>query len=261
MTSNKGREMCKQFDVSGKVGVVTGAGSGIGRALSIGLAAAGMRLVVMGNREAQLLETVKTVQDAGHIAYPIVGDVTSQRDVEQTISAALSEFGALDLLLNNAGINISGSVLDLDIASWEEVIAVNLTGIFRFSQVAARAMISSGGGTIINVSSQMAEVTRPGRSAYCCSKAGVRMLTKSLAVDLGQYGIRVNALAPGPIEVERTMPMLYGSEDHDSYQSRMLLGRFGQPEELVASAIFLASDASSFMTGSTLLVDGGYLTT
>jgi NAD(P)-dependent dehydrogenase (short-subunit alcohol dehydrogenase family) len=253
--------MYERFDVSGKVGVLTGAGSGIGRALAIGLAAAGMRLVVMGNREDQLLETVKTVHAAGGVAFPVVGDVTIQRDVDRTISAALSEFGALGLLVNNAGMNISGSVLELDIASWEEVIAVNLTGVFRFAQAAGRAMVSSGGGAIINVSSQMGEVTRPGRSAYCCSKAGVRMLTKSLAVDLGHYGIRVNALAPGPIEVDRTMPMLYGPEDHDSYQARMLLGRFGQPEELVASAIFLASDASSFMTGSTLLVDGGYLAT
>jgi NAD(P)-dependent dehydrogenase (short-subunit alcohol dehydrogenase family) len=253
--------MYERFDVTGKVGILTGAGSGIGRALSIGLAGAGMRLVVMGNRDAQLQETMQMVHEVGGIASAVVGDVTSQDDVERTVGTALSEFGGLDLLVNNAAINISGSVLDLDIASWEEVIAVNLTGIFRFSQAAARAMLPSGAGTIINISSQMGEVTRPGRSAYCCAKAGVRMLTKSLAVDLGQYGIRVNAIAPGPIEVERTMPQLYGADDHESYLSRMLLGRFGQPEELVASAIFLASAASSFMTGSTLLVDGGYLAT
>jgi NAD(P)-dependent dehydrogenase (short-subunit alcohol dehydrogenase family) len=137
---------------------------------------------------------------------------------------------------------------------------VNLTGVFLCSKAAARLMTRAGGGSIVNISSQLADVARPGRSVYCTSKAGVKMLTKAMAIDLGPHGIRVNALAPGPIEVERTLLMFQGPEG-ESFRSRMVLGRYGQPEELVGAVIFLASAASSFVTGSSVLVDGGYTTT
>lgn len=248
------------FDITGAAVVITGAASGIGRGLAIGLAAAGARVVAGDLRSEGLDEVAATIRDAGGDVATVVVDVTDAGDVDRLVATATEEFDALDVLINNAGVSLGGPVLDMEIDDWERVIDVDLTGVFRCAQAGARVMADRGGGVIINVSSQLGEVARRGRAAYCVAKAGVRMLTKALAVDLGPIGIRVNALAPGPIEVERTKPLLFGPGS-ETYRPRMLLGRYGQPDDLVGAARFLASPASSFMTGATLLVDGGYLAT
>jgi NAD(P)-dependent dehydrogenase (short-subunit alcohol dehydrogenase family) len=248
------------FDVTGKVALVTGAGTGIGRALAIGLSGAGMKVVAADIAEGPLAETVSQILASGGTISSTRTDVSVRADVEAMLDLVERTYGQLDLLVNNAGINVSAPVLELDLESWKRVLDVNLTGVFLCSQAAARLMTRAGGGSIVNISSQLADVARPGRSVYCTSKAGVKMLTKAMAIDLGPHGIRVNALAPGPIEVERTLLMFQGPEG-ESFRSRMVLGRYGQPEELVGAVIFLASAASSFVTGSSVLVDGGYTTT
>lgn len=248
--------------MAGRVGVVTGAAKGIGRSLALGLSACGMKLVVGDIDERELAETVGLVTNTGGTCVALAGDISKHDDAERLISLAAGNFGRLDVLINNAGINVTAPALDLDLAEWRRIIDVNLTAVFMCSQLAGRIMAKQdGGGVIINIASQLGLVARPDRSAYCVSKAGVGMLTKALAVDLGQLGIRVNALAPGPIEVERTRPMLHGPADHESFKSRMLLGRFGQPEDLLGAIVYLISDASRFVTGSTIVVDGGYLAT
>lgn len=249
------------FELSGRVAVITGAAKGIGRGLALGLAKAGMKLVLGDIDRDMLHETTALVTAAQGTALAVPGDIALQASSQALILTAEREFGCLDVLINNAGVNVSASILELEVAEWQRVLDVNLTAVFRCSQLAARVMAQRGKGAIINIASQLGLVARPGRAAYCVSKAGVGMLTRALAVDLGPYGIRVNALAPGPIEVERTRPMLYNSIEYDSFRTRMLLGRFGQPEDLLGAVVFLASDASNFMTGTTVVVDGGYLAT
>jgi len=247
-------------DLVGKVALVTGAATGIGRALTFGLSEAGMRVVAADVAAGPLSETVSALEASGATVTSVLADVSVPGEVDAMFEEVDRTYARLDLLVNCAGINISSPVLEIDLESWKSVIDVNLTGVLLCSQGAARLMVRAGGGSIVNISSQLAEVARPGRAAYCTSKAGVKMLTKAMAVDLGQYGIRVNAIAPGPIEVERTLVMFRGPEG-ESFRSRMLLGRYGQPEEVVGALLYLASDSSSFVTGSSILVDGGYLTT
>lgn len=253
--------MSDRFTVAGRVGVLTGAGGGIGRALAVGLAAEGMRVVVADIRGEDVEETAARIGASGGEAEAVVGDVTDPVHVDELMRTATGRFGTLDVLVNNAAISVAGSALDLDVAAWERVLAVNLTAPFRCAQVAGRLMAARQGGVIVNVASQLGVVTRADRSAYCVSKAGLAMLTRSLAVDLAPYDIRVNALAPGPVETARVAPMLYDPAQRESFRSRMLVGRFGTPDDLLGAALFLVSDASAFMTGSTLVVDGGYLAT
>ncbi|MGC2415821.1 MAG: SDR family oxidoreductase, partial [Stellaceae bacterium] len=168
-------------------------------------------------------------------------------------------FGRLDILLECAGISHRGNFLDLDVATWERIIAVNLTGMFHLGQAAARQMArQGGGGSIINVTSQLAEVARPERAAYVASKGGGRSLTHAMAVDLAAHGIRVNAIAPGPTLTGLTRASYTDPAARRATEALIPLGRLGQPEDLVGAVLFLASDESEWVTGSTLTVDGGY---
>jgi len=171
------------------------------------------------------------------------------------------DFGRLDIVLESAGISHRLNFLDLDVATWDRIIAVNLTGMFHVGQAAARQMVKQGGGgSIINVTSQLAEVARPDRAAYVASKGGTRSLTQAMAVDLAAHGIRVNAIAPGPTLTGLTRPN-YAADPTAQRATEALipLGRLGQPDDLDGAVLFLASDDSRWVTGSTVTVDGGYL--
>jgi NAD(P)-dependent dehydrogenase (short-subunit alcohol dehydrogenase family) len=186
-------------------------------------------------------------------------DVRDRAAVDAAVAATVHEFGRLDVLLECAGISHGASFIDLDAGEWDRIIAVNLTGMFHLGQAAARQMVRQG-GVIINVTSQLAEVARPERAAYVASKGGGRSLTHAMALDLAPHRIRVNAIAPGPTLTGLTRASYADPERLRATIAQIPLGRLGDPQDLVGAILYLASDESRWMTGSTLTVDGGYVT-
>ena len=246
--------MSLSFQLDGKVALVTGASRGLGAGIATGLREAGATVVGTSRDSksaAQLAEHLGTV--------PAVMDVTDVASVQASVDRVASEFGHLDLLINNAGLNIPQSVFEVDEASWDSVIDTNLKGTFFATQTAARHMVTRGeGGRIINVASQAGVVGIEERSAYGASKSGVILLTKVLAIELAQHEITVNAVAPTFISTELTRSTLEDPEWRERILSRIPLGRVGGVEDVVAATVYLASPAGAMVTGHTLLVDGGW---
>jgi glucose 1-dehydrogenase len=254
--------------VVGKVALVAGAGGGIGGAGAEALAREGAA-VVCTDIDAEAAEaTASRIRGNGGRAAGHRLDVRDRDAVDAAVASAVSVFGRLDILLDCAGISHRGNFLDLDPATWDRIIAINLTGMFHLGQAAARQMVRQGGGadgqgnsggSIINVTSQLAEVARPERAAYVASKGGGRSLSHAMAVDLAAHGIRVNAIAPGPTLTNLTRASYTDPEARRATEALIPLGRLGQPDDLVGAVLFLASDESRWVTGSTVTVDGGYL--
>ena len=246
--------------VAGKVALVSGAGGGIGGAGAAALAREGAAVLCTDIDAAAAEATASHIRDGGGQAAAQALDVRDRAAVDRAVAAAVQQFGRLDILVECAGISHRGNFLDLDAAVWERIIAVNLTGMFQLGQAAARQMVAQGdGGSIINVTSQLAEVARPERAAYIASKGGGRSLTHAMAVDLAAHGIRVNAIAPGPTLTGLTRASYTDPEARRATEALIPLGRLGQPDDLAGAVLFLASDESRWVTGSTLTVDGGYL--
>ena len=209
--------------------------------------------------------TAGRIRAAGGKAASLALDVRDRAAVDAAIARCVAEFGRLDILVECAGISHRLNFLDLDPATWDRIIAVNLTGMFHLGQAAARQMVQqapdgAGGGSIINITSQLAEVARPERAAYVASKGGGRSLTHAMAVDLAAHNIRVNAIAPGPTLTGLTRTSYTDPEARRATEALIPLGRLGQPDDLVGAVLFLASDESRWVTGSTVTVDGGYNT-
>jgi NAD(P)-dependent dehydrogenase (short-subunit alcohol dehydrogenase family) len=246
--------MSLSFRLEGKVALVSGASRGLGAGIADGLREAGATVVGTSRdpeSAAQIAEQLGTV--------PAIMDVTDVASVQASIDRVASEFGRLDLLINNAGLNIPQSVFDVDEASWDSVIDTNLKGTFFAAQAAARHMVARGeGGRIINVASQAGVVGIEERSAYGASKGGVILLTKVFAIELAQHEITVNAVAPTFIATELTRSTLEDPEWRERILSRIPLGRVGEVEDVVAATVYLASPAAAMVTGHTLLVDGGW---
>jgi NAD(P)-dependent dehydrogenase (short-subunit alcohol dehydrogenase family) len=250
--------------LEGKVAIVTGAGSGIGRAIAHGYATEGAKLVCADVLADRATQTAAEIRDAGGVAEAIAVDVSKRAEVEAMVNAALAAFAQIDVLLAAAGITTARHFLDLPEDEWDRIMDVNLKGQYLCGQAVARSMAKSGGGAIINVTSQVAEVAQPLAAHYHASKGGGKMLVKAMALDLAEYAIRVNALAPGLTDSTDQSWM-----DHESGQAwrphreklveRIPMHRAAQPEEMVGAAVFLASSDASYVTGTTLLVDGGYL--
>jgi glucose 1-dehydrogenase len=246
--------------LAGKNAVVTGAGSGIGRALAAGFAREGAGVVAADVHAETAEETAGLIREAGGRAISVRVDVAQRASVEQMLSAALAEYGRVHVLASNAGVSSGYHFLELPEEEWDRVLGINLKGQYLCGQVVARHMAGAGGGSIINTSSQLGEgAATPSRAHYLASKGGSRMLTRAMAVDLASHGIRVNALAPGLTETNLTRERLEEPEFRRWALERIPLGRPGQPDDLVGAAVFLASDESTYVTGSTLVVDGGYL--
>jgi NAD(P)-dependent dehydrogenase (short-subunit alcohol dehydrogenase family) len=246
--------------VEGKAALVAGAGGGIGGAGAEALAREGAAVLCADIDGAAADATAARIHAAGGRAAGLGLDVRDRAAVDEAVAMAVHEFGRLDILLDCAGISHRGNFLDLDPAVWDRIIAVNLTGMFHLGQAAARQMVRQGsGGSIINVTSQLAEVARPERAAYVASKGGGRSLTHAMAVDLAVHGIRVNAIAPGPTLTGLTRASYTDPEARRATEALIPLGRLGQPDDLVGAVLFLASDESRWVTGSTVTVDGGYL--
>ena len=246
--------------VAGKVALVAGAGGGIGGAGAEALAREGASVFCTDSDGAAAEATVAGIRAAGGRAAASALDVRDRPAVDAAVAAAVREFGRLDIVLESAGVAHRLDFLEVDAETWDRVIAVNLTGMFHLGQAAARQMVKQGGGgSIINVTSQLAEVARPERAAYVASKGGARSLTQAMAVDLARHGIRVNAIAPGPTLTGLTRVNYTDPEARRATEALIPLGRLGQPDDLAGAVLFLASDESRWVTGSTVTVDGGYL--
>lgn len=248
--------------MDGRCAVVSGAGSGLGRAIARRLAAEGARVVVAGDKETPLAETARLIADEGGEAFAVRCDVSREDDVAALMRQVVERFGRLDVLVNNAGVEFAKRVEDTTVEEWDWLMDVNLKGVFLCAKHALPAMRGGGGGVIVNVASELALVGSEAVAAYSASKAGVLQLTRALAVDHARDGIRVNTLSPGVILTDLLQTALDSTGDPDKrrqeFEERTLLGRLGTPEEAAEAALFLASDQSSYMTGANLVLDGGW---
>lgn len=250
------------FDLAGKVAVVTGGGRGIGQAISLALADYGATVVVCGRLMEALAQTVETIRAAGGIAVAQQMDVVDADGVVATRDRVLAEFGQIDILVNNAGIDPHYAPMEkTSIEEWEEIIRVNLTGVFRCSRVLGEPMLARKTGSIINISSIAGRIGLKRQVPYCASKGGVEQLTRSLAHDWAEYGVRVNAIAYGFVKTDLTAGMVSHQHIAPRLLSRIPLGRFGATSEVAGAAVFLASAAASYITGHSLVVDGGWTAT
>jgi NAD(P)-dependent dehydrogenase (short-subunit alcohol dehydrogenase family) len=249
----------KLFSLEGKVAVVTGGTSGIGRAMALGLADAGADVVATGRREQQVNEAAGEIEARGRKSLRISSDVGDRASLEKLLAATLEAFSKVDILVNCAGIIKRTPTLDLAEEEWNNILNTNLTGTLRASQIFGKHMIERGYGRIVNIASLNSFVALTEVAAYAASKAGVASLTRSLAVEWSKKGVTVNAIAPGVFRTDINAKLLDSTARGQELLMRTPMGRFGKTEELVGAAIYLASDASSFVTGEVLVVDGGFL--
>jgi NAD(P)-dependent dehydrogenase (short-subunit alcohol dehydrogenase family) len=247
------------FSVRGKIALITGGGSGLGRAIALGYAREGMRVLVTDVNGQAAGETLAIIQKEGGFGEAHILDVTSRSEIDRLVENAVLSHGAIDVLVNSAGLAIRGSALEYTEGDWDKIIAVNLKGTFLCCQIVGRTMANKRAGKIINLASIGSFVAYPGSIAYLASKGGVLQLTKGFAVELARSNVQVNAIAPSLFDT----PMVRNTRSDDQslryFTDRTPVGRLGQPHEVVGAAIFLASDATSMITGHTLAVDGGFL--
>ncbi|MFC1977248.1 SDR family NAD(P)-dependent oxidoreductase [Chloroflexota bacterium] len=252
-----------QFSLEGKVALVTGGSRGIGKAIAIGFAQAGADVVVASRKLPDLEKVADEIRSLGRKSLAVSAHVGRMEQRNSLVERVVAEFGKIDILVNNAGTSpVYTPALDLEETIWDAIMNLNLKGLFFLSQAAARVMKEHGGGNIINVASVDAFKLEVNIGAYAISKVGATMVTKVMAVELAQYNIRVNTMAPGNVHTllgDSRFEVVPGYEEE--LLSRTPLSRIADPEEMVGTAIYLASDASSFVTGQTFIVDGGFLLT
>ncbi|MGA8549659.1 MAG: SDR family NAD(P)-dependent oxidoreductase [Stellaceae bacterium] len=246
--------------LGGKAALVSGAAGGIGRAISLAFAEAGAAVACCDIDLAGTAETVRLVEAAGGQALALHCDVASESETRAAAKATHDAFGRLDILVSGAAPHdAAGTVLETSLADWQQVLAVNLTGSFLLCRAALPSMIASGGGSIILIASQLGRVGSAGRAAYCATKGALIQLAKVMAIDHAGDNVRVNTLSPGAVETERLLRRYQTFQAAgEALGPKHVLGRLGRPAEIAAAAVFLAGDGASFVTGSDLLVDGGY---
>ncbi len=249
-----------------KVAVVTGAGRGIGRGIALNLADEGARVVVNFVRDKTAADdVVQRIRDAGADAIAVKADVGIWEDAKRLMKATLDHFGRVDILVNNAGIVSRKSILDIPFEEWDRVVRTNFYGCFHCSRLAGQHMVSRGsGGKIISISSIHGRVAKANVGPYCSTKAAIDMFSKQLAVELAPHDINVNVIAAGTITTDINMPLYKSTRPEDkqlkeAVLKRIPMGRIGEPEEIGRAVAFLASDATSYITGAVLYVDGGYV--
>lgn len=242
-----------------RVAIVTGGDSGIGKAIALRFAREGARVVIDYHGDpAPAEELVGRIQAAGGTAIAYAADVTRENDVESLVAAAVNAYGGVDVLVNNAGIEKKQPFLETPLSTFHEVLAVNLTGTWLCSQAAARQMVKQKrGGRIVNISSVHEEMTMPTNAPYCASKGAVRMLMRTIAVELAEYGITVNNVAPGAVDTPMDAPLKRDPKEMETLLAEIPLGRMAKPEEIAGVVAFLASDDAAYITGATYVIDGG----
>lgn len=247
------------FQLSGKVAIITGGTGGLGIVMARTLAEAGAAVVITSRSEAKAAEAAAQLSAAtGQDVIGLAAELTDAAQVEQLVQTVKERYGRIDILINNAGINIRKPIESYDESSWDQVMGTNLKAPFLCARAVTPIMKEQRSGRIINVASMLGIVGLPERSAYCASKGGVIQLTRVLSLELAPFNITVNALCPGPIATELNTVVMNNPEANRLFVDSIALGRWGKPEEIAGPTLFLASDASSFMTGSTLTVDGGW---
>ena len=247
------------FDLTGRTALVTGATSGIGLSLARGLAAAGARVVVNGRDEARIAATVESLKAEGLAVSGSRFDVTAAAQIEPALARIEADVGPLDILVNNAGIQRRGPLLDMDLATFEEVIRTNLTGVFLVGQAAARLMVPRRRGKIVNIASLASEVARKTIAPYVAAKGAVKQLTRAMCTEWAADNIQVNAIGPGYFKTPLNVALSSDPAFNSWVKARTPAGRWGQTEELVGAAVFLSSSASDFVNGQVIYVDGGLL--
>jgi glucose 1-dehydrogenase len=247
-----------KVDLRGKTVIVTGAATGIGKAIALRFGASGANVVVDHRRTEETEAIVADIERAGGHGLSVVADVTNEAEVDALVAQAVSKFGGLDVLVNNAGIEQAHPLVDTPLDVWERILRVNLTGPFLCARAAARAMIARGrGGRIINVSSVHEDLAMPNNAAYASSKGGVRMLMRTIALELAPHGITVNDIAPGAIATPINENVRDDPEKARELLAEIPLKRVGSPDEIAALATYLASEAAGYVTGATFVIDGG----
>lgn len=252
----------KIFDLTGKTALVTGAGRGIGRTLANGLVEFGCDLIVFDKDETHQKEVIEEVQEKGKKCLFLTADVSNPESLNEAVEKAVSHFGKIDILINNAGLNLRKPALDYTEKEWDLILDTNLKGVFFTTQAVGKIMVKRKEGKIINIASVMGLVGSPSYQTvvpYCASKGGVVQLTKAFALEWAPYNIYVNAIAPGYVKTAIVQPILDDKAKYEAVVSRIPMGRFAKIEELIGPTVFLASEASNYVTGHILCIDGGWL--
>ena len=249
------------FDLRGKVAIVTGGGRGIGRAIALGLAGAGASVVIAGRTAEQLDSVAQEITALGGQVFPVVTDLTVSDQIDRLVEETTKKFGRIDILVNNAARSFLRGLLELREDGWDKVFDTNVKAVWLLSRAAARVMIEQKGGRIINITTVGAEKAELGMAAYGCSKAALKMLTRCMAREWAPFGILVNAVGPGLTRTDFSKPIWSNPDIAKHIESLLPMGRLAEPEEIVGSVLFLASDLANYITGHSIYVDGGALTT
>lgn len=242
-----------------KVAIITGAGSGIGKAIALEMAKNGAVIIATGHHIKPCQETVKEIEKTGGKAAAMKCDVTKEKEVREVFRKTARKFKKIDILVNNAGVLVMKPLTETSEEEWQKVMNVNLKGIFLCARAAAKHMSKKKSGVILSIASIAGQVGFPNLSAYCASKGGIVNATREFALELAPYGIRVNAIAPAVIRTDMTKDMLSDKKQKKALKSTTPLGRIGEVEEVARPAVFLCSDDASYITGHTLNIDGGWL--
>ena len=249
----------KHFDLTGKVALVTGGSKGLGKAMARGLVEAGAEVVISSRHENELQAALKEILDGSNRkGHYIVADMTKREDVKRLAKQALERAGRIDILVNNAGSNIPQAIDQIRDEDWDRIMELNLNSIMVLTRALVPQMKERRWGRIVHISSIMGFVSKEGRNAYSVTKSALVGFARASALDLGEFGITVNCLAPGPFMTDLPMSVL-SAEEKQQFARRTALGRWGEPKELVGPLLLLASDAGSYISGETIIVDGGYV--
>ncbi len=252
----------KQRSLDGKAAIVTGAGSGIGRAIATLFAEEGARVAVVDVSESDGKETVELLRKRGGDAIFIQGDISNSAIVKRIVETTVKKYERVDILCNNAGVESMGSILEITEENWDKVMSINLKGVFLCSKHSVPKMVENGGGVIINIASVLGLIGSKGEAAYCASKGGIISLTRAMALDFAPHNIRVNCICPGSVLTPTFKRVMTSLGDYEAAFQRNLdkipLKRIAEPEEIAYAALYLASEKASYITGSVLVIDGGW---